>query len=290
MAKKILITGGSGFIGSHLVDLLLKQKYKITVLDLVKPKKKNIIFIKGTALNYQLIKKITKNVDYVFHLSGVSDINKVKKIPALTIENNILSSTYLLDACRINSVKRIFFASSIYAHGDSGNLYTTSKIATEKIIENYNLLFGLKYTILRYATAYGENNRGVDVVSIFTKKALTNSNIYIYGNGKQTRDFIHAKDIAAGSVKSIDKKYENKVLTVGTNRRTSISKLANIILNITNSGSKIFIRKKAKRFDDFDLDKIKKIKNNEFLKLKTFMRLEDGIKYYLVKQIKKRKK
>ena len=128
------------------------------------------------------------------------------------------------------------------------------------------------------------------MVSIFTKKALTNSNIYIYGNGKQTRDFIHAKDIAAGSVKSIDKKYENKVLTVGTNRRTSISKLANIILNITNSGSKIFIRKNAKRFDDFDLDKIKKIKNNKFLKLKTFMRLEDGIKYYLVKQIKKRKK
>ena len=102
--------------------------------------------------------------------------------------------------------------------------------------------------------------------------------------------FIHAKDIAAGSIKSIDKNYENKVLTVGTNRRTSISKLANIFLDITNSDSKIFIRKKAKRFDDFDLDKIKKIKNNKFLKLKTFMRLEDGIKYYLVKQIKKRKK
>ena len=79
MAKRILITGGSGFIGSHLVDLLLKLKYKITVLDLVKPKNKNVIFIKGTALNNQLIKKITKNVDYVFHLSGVSDINKVKR-------------------------------------------------------------------------------------------------------------------------------------------------------------------------------------------------------------------
>ena len=76
--------------------------------------------------------------------------------------------------------------------GTLGNLYTTSKIATEKIIKNYNLLFGIKYTILRYATAYGENNRGVDVVSIFIK-ALSNSNIYIHGNGKQTKRLYSGK-------------------------------------------------------------------------------------------------
>ena len=281
MGKKILVTGGSGFIGGHIVDLLLKKKHKVIVLDLIKPKKKNISYIKGSALNLNLIKKITRKIDYVFHLSGVSDINKVKRIPISTIENNILSSTYLLDACRVNSIKRIFFASSIYAHGMSGNLYTTSKIATEKIIKNYNLLYGLNYTILRYATAYGENNRGADVISIFTKNAVNNVNINIYGDGKQTRDFTHVKDLAAGSVKSLDKKYQNKILTIGTNKRTSIKNLAKKILNITKSKSKILIKKNYRRFDDFDLNKIKKIKNTNLLKLRSFFNLEDGIKYYL---------
>ncbi len=287
MSRKILVTGGSGFIGSHLVDTLVKKKYNVTVLDIVNPKKKKIKFIKSSALNFNLLKKITKNIDYIFHLSGVSDITKVKKIPVRTIKNNILSSTYLLEASRINFVKRIFFASSIYAHGSSGNLYTTSKIATENIIKNYNLLYGLNYTILRYASAYGDNNRGVDVISIFLKKALKNLNINIHGDGKQTRDFTHAKDLASASVYSINKKFSNKTLTIGTNKRTKIKDLAKKIIKISRSKSKILIKKKYKRFDDFDLNKVKKIKNKNYLKFKPYYNLDYGIKEYINKMNRK---
>ena len=118
--------------------------------------------------------KLTKNIDYIYHLAGVSDINKVKKMPNQTIKDNIILTANLLEATRINKIKRFIFASSIYAHGKSGNLYTTSKLAAENIIKNYSLLYKIKYTILRYATAYGTNNRGVDVVSLFVKKAIKN--------------------------------------------------------------------------------------------------------------------
>jgi len=287
MSKNILVTGGSGFIGSHIVDTLIKKRYNITVLDLINPKKKKIRFIKSSTLNFNLLKKVTKNIDYVFHLSGVSDITKVKKIPVRTIKNNILSSTYLLEACRINSVKRIFFASSIYAHGSSGNLYTTSKIATENIIKNYKLLYGLNYTILRYASAYGDNNRGVDVISIFLNKALKNLSINIHGDGKQTRDFTHAKDLARASVYSINKRFANKTLTIGTNKKTKIRDLAKKIIKISKSQSKILIKKKYKRFDDFDLNKVKKLKNKNYLKFKPHYNLDYGIREYINKINKK---
>ena len=79
-------------------------------------------------------------------------------------------SSYLIEACRINKIKRFIFASSIYTHGKAGNLYTSSKLAIEQIIKNFNLLFNLSYTILRYSTVYGSNNRGVDVITLFTQK------------------------------------------------------------------------------------------------------------------------
>ena len=77
MSKKALVTGGSGFIGSHIVDQLVKKKYKVTIVDKINPKRKDIKFIKSNKLNLNFLKRVTKNIDYVFHLSAVSDINKV---------------------------------------------------------------------------------------------------------------------------------------------------------------------------------------------------------------------
>ena len=125
MSKKALVTGGSGFIGSHIVDQLVKKKYKVTIVDKINPKRKDIKFIKSNKLNLNFLKRVTKNIDYVFHLSAVSDINKVSQNPIYTIENNIIVTSYLVEACRFNNVKKFLFASSIYAQGQAGNLYTT---------------------------------------------------------------------------------------------------------------------------------------------------------------------
>ena len=138
MSKKVLVTGGSGFIGSHVVDFLIEEKYNVTIYDLFLPKRRDVKFIKGSILD------------------------------------NILGTTYLLEASKNKNIKRFIFAGSVYSYGIAGNLYTTSKIASELIIKNYKLLFNQEFTILRYTTAYGPRSREVDAISIFVERALKN--------------------------------------------------------------------------------------------------------------------
>ena len=281
MSRKVLVTGGSGFIGSHIVDQLLKKKYKVTIIDKIDPKRRDIKFIKSNNLKLNFLKKVTKNIDYVFHLAAVSDINKVSKNPIYTIENNILTTANLLEACRLNNIKKFLFASSIYAHGEAGNLYTTSKKTSELIIKDYSLLYNLKYTILRFSTAFGEKNRSVDVVSIFVRRCLKNLNIYIHGDGKQTRNFFNVKDIAESSVVALSKKFTNRSMTIGAKINTNIIDLAKKIIKLTKSKSKIIIIKKKKRFDDFDSKKINKIDNKNFINLNKKYNLELDLKNYI---------
>ena len=278
MSKKALVTGGSGFIGSHIVDQLVKKKYKVTIVDKINPKRKDIKFIKSNKLNLNFLKRVTKNIDYVFHLSAVSDINKVSQNPIYTIENNIIVTSYLVEACRFNNVKKFLFASSIYAQGQAGNLYTTSKKTSELIIKDYGLLYNLDYTILRFSTAFGEKSRNVDVVSIFIRRCLKNLNIYIYGNGRQTRNFYSVKDIAKASIFALNKKFTNKSVSIGTKVNTKIIDLAKKIIKLTKSKSKIIIKKEKKRFDDFDS---KKIDNKNFIKLGKKYNLELDLKNYI---------
>jgi UDP-glucose 4-epimerase len=255
--------------------------FNVTVLDKVKPKNRNIKFIKTDLSNLKILKKVTKKIDCIYHLAGVSDINKVKKMPAETIRDNVLCTSNLLEASRINKVKRFIFASSIYANSSRGNLYTSSKIAAENIIKNYFTLFKLRYTILRYATVYGTNNRGADVISIFLKKASKNQNIFVHSNGRQTRDFIHAEDLAECSLKVLKKKYENKTLIIGNRKKIKIIYVAKLIKKLANSKSKIIINKKSKREDDFNLEEIKTIPKKMYLVFKSKYLLKQGITNFL---------
>ena len=251
MKKNILITGGSGFIGGHVVDALLKNKYQVTILDLNQPKRKDVKFIKGSILDKSIIRSALKNINIVFHLAAVSDITKVKGIPLKTIETNILGTTFLLENARNVNIDRFVFAGSIYSYGTAGNLYTTSKTASELIIKNYKLIYGQKFTILRYATAYGTGNRKVDAVSIFVSRALKNLDLIIHGDGQQKRNYIYAEDLGYGSLAALEEKSTNKTITLAAKENTKIVDLAKMIIKITKSKSKIVFNKEKRRLDDF---------------------------------------
>ena len=251
MKKNILITGGSGFIGGHVVDALLKNKYQVTILDLNQPKRKDVKFIKGSILDKSIIRSALKNINIVFHLAAVSDITKVKGIPLKTIETNILGTTFLLESARNVNIDRFVFAGSIYSYGTAGNLYTTSKTASELIIKNYKLIYGQKFTILRYATAYGPGNRKVDAVSIFVSRALKNLDLIIHGDGQQKRNYIYAEDLGYGSLTALEEKSTNKTITLAAKENTKIIDLAKMIIKITKSKSKIIFNKEKRRLDDF---------------------------------------
>ena len=283
----VLVTGGSGFIGSHVVDALLKKKYKVTILDTLSPKRKDVKFVKASILNKKVIKSLLKKNEVVFHLAAVSDINKVKSIPATTISTNVLGTSFLLEEARRAKIKRFVFASTYYSYGIAGNLYTTSKTASELIIENYNLLFGLNYTILRYPTAYGPRNRNVDAISIFVEHAIKNKNLIIHGNGKQKRNYLHVEDIGEGSVSALGAKSKNKTVILASKNSIKIIDLAKKIIKLTKSKSKIILSIKNKRIDDFSSSKIYVKKNDYLPGWKPKYNLKEGlIKYIKYKKTK----
>ena len=287
MSKNILVTGGSGFIGSHVVDALLKRKYKVTIFDLETPKRKDVKFIKGSLLNKDLVKFALKKINSVFHLAAVSDINKVKSIKVNTVETNILGTTIILEASRNLNVDRFIFAGSVYSYSSAGNLYTTSKTASELIIKNYQLLFGRKFTILRYATAFGPRNRNVDAISIFVKKALKNQDLVIHGNGQQKRNYVYVEDLAEGSMIALKEKTKNKVITLASNQNVSIFNLAKIIIKLTKSKSRIIFDKKNRRIDDFDSYYIYNKKNlSNSINWKPRNDLKNGLRKYITEKYK----
>ena len=287
MKKNVLVTGGSGFIGSHVVDALVKRKYKVTVLDINHPKRKDVKFVKGSILNKLAIQSALKNINIIFHLAAASDITKVKTNPLKTIKTNILGTTYLLEGARNARIDKFIFASSIYSYGTAGNLYTTSKTSSEQIIKNYKLIYGQKFVILRYATAYGPRNRKVDAVSIFVERALKNLDLAIHGNGQQKRNYIYTTDLGLGSLFALKKQATNKVITLVPKKSTKIIDLAKMIIKMTNSKSKIIFNKKKKRLDDFT--SVFSYKNNKEKKLVIWrpnLTLEDGLKKYIKSRIK----
>ena len=287
MKKNVLITGGSGFIGSYVVDALVENKYKVTILDLNQPKRKDVKFIQGSILDKSIIRSALKNINIIFHLAAVSDITKVKAIPVKTIKTNILGTTFLLEGARNANIDRFVFASSIYSYGAAGNLYTTSKTASELIIKNYKLIYGQKFTILRYATAYGPRNREVDAVSIFVRRALKNLDLIIHGNGQQKRNYVCAEDLGYGSLFALEKKATNKIITLVSKRDTKIIDLARMIIKITKSKSKIFFDKKKRRLDDFtSVFSYKSNREKNLMIWRPKYSLEKGLKKYIELKIK----
>lgn len=238
---KVLVTGGSGFIGSHVVDILLESGYEVTSLDIKPPNREGFRYVCGSILDRRLIDSLVKESDAICHIAGFSNIDLVKKNPVDAIELNILSTAYLLDACRRYSPHaRFIYASSVYAFDRTGHLYTTSKASSEKMIEDFNTLYGLPYTILRYGTVYGPRSREADAVYLFIRSAIEGRPIEIHGGGEQRRNFIHVRDLAEASVKALEKKEAlNRTLVIANSRSVSIIELASMVKEIVNPGVQI---------------------------------------------------
>jgi UDP-glucose 4-epimerase len=236
---KILITGGFGFIGSHLSERMLKKGHEVVIFDnLSNPcdwkKPKEIKLIKGDVRDIKAIDKATRGVDYVFHLAAITSIPESIKKPKETMEVNDYGTYNVLQACLKNNAK-LLFASSCAVY-NINNPYAESKDMAERFI---NLYSNISSVSLRYFNIYGERSRGV--ISIFLKRARENKPLIIYGTGKQTRDFIHIDDVIRATMMR-----KTGTFDIGTGVETSINKLAKMIIKITNSSSKIVYQKARK--------------------------------------------
>ena len=276
--KKILIIGGSGFIGSAVSSILKKNNF-ITILDQKKPKIDNVKFIKGNFFNSTKIDRLIKKNQIIIVFAAISNINFANKNTVKTIEQNTLAITQILEKIRVcKEKKKIFFPSSIYLHGKNSDIYTISKLASELIIISLCKKYKINYTIARLPTIYGTFNRAEDVISIFVKKASKNKKIMIHGTGKQQRNFMHSEDVANAINHLLNKNYNNKVISLLSDQTLNILNLAKKIVKIIKSKSKIKKLNKAKRYDDFNFSSNRDIKEGSKLIWKSKNTIEKNIK------------
>lgn len=213
---KTIVFGGSGFLGSHIADALTKAGHDVLIFDL----KKSLYLLKsqkmivGNILDKKAVEKAVKNCDIVYNFAGMADMEEAHQKPLETVEFNILGNTIILEACRLNHVKRIFFASTLYVYSDKGSFYTSSKQACESIIENYNEVFGLPYTVLRYGSLYGPRATEVNYIYKILKQALTEGKISSFGEEEDLREYIHVEDAARCSVEILSKEFENQYVII----------------------------------------------------------------------------
>ena len=209
---KILVTGGSGFLGSHIADALSDAAHEVTIFDIrkspyLRPDQKMIV---GDILDQECLNKIVKGQDVVYHFAGIADIDECASRPVDTAKYNILGTVQLLDVCRKVDIKRFVFASSAYVYSDSGSFYAASKQACETFIENFSKLYDLKYTCLRYGSLYGQRTDDRNSIYRLIEQAIQNGKMVYSGTGEEIREFIHVQDAAQISVGILQPEFENQ--------------------------------------------------------------------------------
>lgn len=249
--KKVAVFGGSGFLGSYLVDELSDRGYEVYSLDLNPPEEE----IKGTYLSIDILDR--QGIDQVFekhqfqivyNLAGFANLDKAVEFPIETFQLNVMGNMYVLEAARKNKVERFVYASSAYAMSDKGAFYGLSKLSSEKVIEEYEKKYQLSFTILRYGSLYSEKDFENNYIFNLIKSCIETGEINHSGDGEEIREYIHAADAAKLSVDVIEhKEYEGKhiILTgVERMRRIELFHLINEIMggkikiNLENDGYK----------------------------------------------------
>ncbi len=241
---KAIVFGGSGFLGSHVADALTSAGYQTLIYDIKKSPylQKGQEMIVGNILDKKAVAKSVAGCDVVYNFAGVADIEEAHVKPIETVENNILGNTIILEACRQSRVKRFVFASTVYVYSNAGSFYRSSKQACELIIENYNELFGLAYTILRYGSLYGPRADETNWVYKTLKQAVTEGKITRLGDGEESRYYIHVEDAARCSVMILAKEFKNQSVIITGQEAMKIKDIMIMIKEILGNKIKLEFR------------------------------------------------
>ncbi len=248
----IVVTGGAGFIGSNIVDAYIAQGHNVVVIDnLSSGKKSNLnrkaVFycsdIRDKAAVEEIIRK--HKIEAISHHAAQIDVRKAVEDPEYDSEINILAGIRLLETAAKAGVKKLIFSSSggaIYSESqmlpfseeseaEPLSQYGVSKLAFEYYIRCYSKLYGIKHTILRYSNVYGirQNTDGeAGVVAIFASRMLQGKSCNIFGDGKQTRDYVYVGDVAKANILALEKA-DNQTINIGTGKETSVNELFRLI-------------------------------------------------------------
>jgi UDP-glucose 4-epimerase len=209
---RLLVTGGAGFLGSHLVDALVARGHTVSVLDRAPSRwlPRETRFVQADLSDRAALAAAVEGVDAVYHLAGFSDLNAAKTRPLETVHANIVGTVNLLEAMRAKGVTRLLFASTAYVYSREGGFYRCSKQACESYVEEYARMFGLRYTVIRYGSLYGPRADASNGVYRLLRTAIAEGRITYSGAPDDIREYIHVEDAARLSADVLDAAYDGQ--------------------------------------------------------------------------------
>jgi len=265
--QRVVVTGGSGFIGSHVVDALKDAGYDVTVLDYrVQPHRPDVGFENVDLMDLSSVLSATRGAEHIFHLGAVSNVNYAYKYPVYTTSLNVVGTANVLEAARINGGARVYLASTVWVYNGSpdgqcidestpfylngaGHIYTSTKMASEMLCHNYAQLYKVPFTVLRLGIPYGPRMREELLMPIFIRKALNGEPLTISGKGNQYRNFIYVRDLADAHVAAMSEKAVNQTYNLEGPRKITVLEVAEGIRK--NIGEHVKIQFVPERPGDF---------------------------------------
>jgi UDP-glucose 4-epimerase len=245
---KALVTGGSGFLGHHIVKELVKQRIETIVYDVCEPPgifidedvRSLCTYVKGDVLDCEKITEAMQGCDYVFHTAAIADLDKSRKIPRKTIEVNVIGTTNCLDAARETGVKRFLFASTVYVSGNRGSFYRLSKQTCESLCKTYHEEFGLEYSVLRYGSLYGREPNHWNFIYGVCKSLLTTGEFTYSNTPDAVREYIHINDAARETLRiASDLQFANKAVLITGHQRLKMKEFFDMVQEILGKEIKI---------------------------------------------------
>lgn len=253
---KVLVTGGAGFIGSHIVERLLNDGRSVVVIDDFStgkvenlPEHDKLKVIEGDIGNFDTVLKCMEGIDWVFHKAAVASVPKTVNDPVGSSAVNYQGTLHILEAARKENVKRVVFASSAALYGDEPTLpkvetmlpvalspYAVDKLASEYACVMYFKLYGLETVCLRYFNVYGPRQDPSSpysgVISIFTDRLSSGQVPSIFGDGEQTRDFVYVTDVVEANMAATTRSVSGNVFNIATGKKITLNNLLKTLYDI----------------------------------------------------------
>lgn len=248
---KTVVAGGSGFIGSHVVDALIEKGCEVLIYDLEAPHyDQKCAFIRGDTRDIDRMTQVLKSGDIVYLIAAEANVNRFYESPLFSNDITANATLSVLEAARRTGVARVILASTEWVYGslpeageeyitedtpftdNPDHIYTSSKIAAELFCKNYRSLYGVNYTIMRYGIPFGERARPETVTPIFIRRIARGEPITIHGDGSQSRQFIYVKDLARGNAACLNPAAENQIFNLNGKKRISVIQIVKTIEEI----------------------------------------------------------
>jgi len=292
----VLVTGGSGFIGSHVTAKLVEKGQDVRVFDQRKPLHESVSWFKGDLLNEKDVLEACEDVEYIYHLAAVADVNAALSHPELCLAVNETGTVNLLRAAGAKEVDRVILASTTWVYGRTegvvdettpipmpDHIYTKTKIGQEQLVHAWYKHYGLPYTILRYDIPYGSGMRSNMAIAIFVRKAMQKEAVSVFGDGTQGRCFIYIEDLAEGNVAALKGSSENQIINLAGSEFVTINQ---VVQSLKAIFGEVKVEHKPARPEDFKGARVSIAKAKRLLDWRPKTKFKQGLELY-VKQVAK---